>query len=157
MVANNPAFNAPIPGQSLTMHPGSMPMEKPPQFVDPRQAAEFFWTKLNQPKNIIKVVVMLRKGVPCEYLTRAFLYEAIIQGIVSIDCAYLIARVVLKQIAAIGHLKGVPNMKIKNPDQDMINFANTHSEHMYDLPPPQPPSGAAPTKTPITKGLLANG
>jgi hypothetical protein len=66
----------------------------------------------------------------------------------------LIAKVILKQVVAIGHLKGVKNMKIRNPDLDMINFANQNKEHMYDMDTPQPPADPSQT-SPISKGLLA--
>lgn len=149
-LAHNPGLMAAVPGQSLTMAPGSMPMEKPPQFVDPREAAEYFWKKLNTPKSIIKIVVLLRKGVPCEYIARTLLFTAISQGILSIDCALITARLVVKQIAAIGHLKGIKNMVIKNPDKDLINFASQNKEHMYDTDS-EPDTD---TSTGITKGLL---
>lgn len=149
-LAHNPGLMASTPGQSLTKAPGSMPMEKPPQFSDPREAAEYFWGKLNTPKSIIKLVVLLRKGIPCEYIARTLLFTAIAQGIVSIDCALLTARLIVKQIAAIGHLKGVKNIKIKNPDKDLINFALDNKEHMYNTDIAQEPTEAG-----ITKGLLS--
>src|SRR6185369_1518412 len=100
-------LNAKVPGQSLTMAPGSLPMEKPPLITDVNQAAEYFWDKLHSnPKQITKLVVMLRKGVPAEYIARTILFTAIMHGIMHINTALLVAKVLVKQIVAIGALKG---------------------------------------------------
>lgn len=136
MATNMPGFDhglpSKVPGQSLTMAPGSLPMEKPPQFVDPEQAAEFFWMKLHNPKMIIKLVIMLRKGVPAEFIARSILYTAIVHGIIGINTGLLMGRVLLKQIVAIGHLKGVKNMKVKNPDTGFLNFVSQYKDQLYD-------------------------
>lgn len=145
-------LNAKIPGQSLTMTPGSMPMEKPALLNDPQEAAEYFWDKLHSdPKNIVKLVVLLRKGVPCEYLARTILYTAIIHGIIHINTAMLVGKILTKQIAAIGHIKGVKDIKIKNPDTDLINFTNENKDYMYDEAPPMPKI----TASAIKSGLLS--
>jgi hypothetical protein len=143
-------LNAKIPGQSLTMAPGSLPMERPPLLTDPKEAAEYFWDKLHSdPKHIIKLVVMLRKGVPVEYITRTILFTAIMHGIIHINTAMLVAKILFKQIVAIGKLKGVKNMKIKNPDMDFANFVAQNKKYMYnDATPPV-------STSPISKGLLA--
>lgn len=146
---------AKIPGQSLTMAPGSMPMERPPQLTDPKDAAEYFWNKLHTPKQIIKLTVLLRKGVPAEYIARTILFTAIVHGIIHINTALTVGRVLVKQIVAIGHLKGVKNMKIGNTDMDLLNFVNSNKDYMYDSPPPK--DAAEENQSVIKKGLLSNG
>jgi hypothetical protein len=148
-------LNAKVPGQSLTMAPGSLPMEKPPLLTDPKQAAEYFWSKLHVPKQIVKLVILLRRGVPAEYIANTLLYTAIIHGIIHINTAMLIGRILIKQIAAIGHLKGVPNMKIKNPDTEMLNFVSQFPDQNYDTKnrAPQNPNQK---KSPIKSGILAS-
>lgn len=144
-------LNAKVPGQSLTMAPGSMPMEKPPLLTDPNKAAQYFWDKLHSnPKHIVKLVVLLRKGVPAEYIARTILFTAIMNGVIHINTAMLVAKILTKQIIAVGHVKGVKNMKLKNPDLDLINFATQNSKYMYNeaKTPPQ-------NTSPIQKGLLA--
>jgi len=151
----NNGLNAKVPGQSLTMTPGSLPMEKPPLLTDPKQAAEYFWDKLHSDdKHIVKLVVMLRKGVPAEYIARTILFTAIIHGIIQINCALLVGKILVKQIVAIGVLKGVKNMKIKNPDMDFANFMAANKDQMYD----ESPINLSPTvdnSSPIKSGIMA--
>lgn len=148
-------LNAKVPGMSLTMAPGSMPMEKPPMLTDPRQAAEYFWDKFHQnPKMITKLVVMLRKGVPAEYIARTILFTAISQGILHINTGLLILRILVKQIVAIGMLKGVKNMKVRNPDMDFVNFVAENKDYMYDEPPMKQGNNQQ-DQSPIKSGLLA--
>lgn len=149
-------LNAKVPGMSLTMAPGSLPMQRPPLLTDANQAAEYFWDKLHSnPKQIMKLVVMLRKGVPAEYIARTILFTAIIHGIIQINCALMVARVLVKQIVAIGALKGVKNMKIKNPDMEFANFVAANKDQMYDEPPLKINTGMQNQQSPIQSGLLA--
>lgn len=145
-------LNAKIPGQSLTMAPGSMPMEKPPLFTDPAKASQYFWDQLHKDKKtIIKLVVLLRKGVPAEYIARTILFTAIANGIIHINTGLLILRILVKQIAAIGMLKGVKPLHVRNPDLDLMNFVKGNKDFMYNSPSPQEPD----TTNPIKSGLLA--
>ena len=148
-------LNAKVPGQSLTMAPGSMPMEKPPLLTDLQEATDYFWKKLHDPKSIVKLVILLRKGTPCEYIARTILYTAITQGIIHINTALLAARILVKQIAAIGHLKGVKNIKIKNPDMDLLSFIAQHPDQNYDDKPATAPQDEPTNNSPIKSGLLS--
>lgn len=144
-------LNAKIPGMSLTMAPGSMPMEKPPLLTNPEEAAEYFWDKLHSDsKHITKLVVMLRKGISAEYIARTILFTAIMHGIIHINTALLMGKVLVKQIVAIGKLKGVKNLKIRNPDMDFANFVAENKKYMYD----ESPAYTA-EQSPIKAGLLS--
>lgn len=146
-------LGAKIPGQSLTMAPGSMPMEKPPQYTNPRQAAEYFWQKLHDPKQIAKLIVLLKNDVPAEYIARTMLFTAVAHGIIHINTMLIMARVLVKQIAAIGILKGI-KVKVGNPSNDVSNFLGQFPNKDYDSPDVQPKSTVA-DSSPIKSGILA--
>lgn len=114
-------FDAPIPGQSLTMQRGSMAMERPAQFTDPNTALEYVFDRLTQPKKIVMLLAQLKDGCPVEYLTRAILFEGIIQGKWTPDVAMLMAQVIMWQIEAIAKLKGI-KVTLKNPDPKYDEF-----------------------------------
>lgn len=120
-------FDAPIPGQSLTDQPGNSKWEHPPQFTDPKKAADMVWSQLMNKRNIEQVAVMLHKGIPAEAIARTVLFGGFANGKWSPDVAMLIAKPVLYMIAAIGQQAGIDDMKItmpkdKNDPEDPINM-----------------------------------
>lgn len=120
-------FDAPIPGQSLTETPGNATWEHPPQYTDPKKAADMVWSQLMNPKNIEHLVLMLHKGTPAEAIARTVLFGGFTQGKWTPDVAMLIAKPVLAMIVGIGAQAGIDNMKItmpkdKNDPEDPLNM-----------------------------------
>lgn len=141
-------LSAPIPGQSLTTEPGNAAWERPPQFVDPAIALEFIWEQLTKPRRAHHIGKMLRSGVPAEYIARSVVFAGFASGQWSPDVALAIARPVLYQIAAIGEMQGIKNMKIMNSRSDTVSEAfidETDLEASPEEPTPAPD---------VKKGLL---
>jgi len=46
------AFEAPIPGQSLTGRPKNYPWERPPEITDPEVATQMHLMRLSDPKRL---------------------------------------------------------------------------------------------------------
>lgn len=119
-MAYNP-FSAPVPGQSLTKPRGGMPMERPPQFTDINDAAEYVWDRLTQPKQVVRLLAQIKDGVPVEYIVRTILFEGVMQGKWSPDIALNLAQICTWQIEALAKAKGLGYV-LKNPDNDQDEF-----------------------------------
>lgn len=117
-------FDAPIPGQSLTQQPGSSPWEMPPKFTSPDDALEFTFEKLTNPAEATKLALMLKKGIPAEYIANNLLFVGASQALWNMDVALLIKKTLVQQIVSVGHLLKVKNIKIKNsnPEQDKFYY-----------------------------------
>ncbi len=114
-------FDAPIPGQSLTREMGSAPFEMPPQYTDVNEALEYIFDKLTRPREVVKLVLVLKKGMPVEYLARALLFEGFAKGKWTPDMGMLMLRIVMGMMIAIAVQKGV-NPKLFNPDNAYNEF-----------------------------------
>lgn len=114
-------LQAPIPGQSLTQEPGASPYEMPPQHADIQDALEEIWDKLTLPKQVIRLTIILKKGMPVEYLARSILFEGFSKGKWTPDMAFLMLKIVMSMLIAIAVAKGI-KPKIFSPDKDQENF-----------------------------------
>lgn len=87
-------FNAPIPGESLTTEPKSMPYERPPEIADPIEALDKHIESLSREEAMEDALFFLEMGVPLTNLTEGILRSAVMEGIHNVDVSLIIAPVV---------------------------------------------------------------
>lgn len=87
-------FEAPIPGESLTVEPKSMPYERPPEITDPIEALDKHIDSLSRPEAMEDALFFLEMGVPLTNMTEGILRSAVMEGIHSVDVSLIIAPVV---------------------------------------------------------------
>lgn len=117
-------FSAPVPGQSLTQEVGAAPYEQPPQFADVNDALEHMFEKLSDKRQATRLVILLKKGVPVEYIVRTIVYEGFLKNKWTPDTGLLMSRILMAMIIAIGEAAGVKKMVIFNPDKEQEEFLN---------------------------------
>jgi hypothetical protein len=127
-------FQAPIPGQSLTQEQGGAPFEHPPQFTDPNDALEYMFDKLTEARQVVRLVLMVKKGVPVEYIARAIVFQGFSSGKWTPDVAMLMLRIVMAMIISIVVQKGV-KPTIFNPDKEQKAFLDGFLDMAGDTPP----------------------
>ena len=77
---HDPHIGKPIPGQSLTATPGSMPYENPPQVSSAETAYGILKAGLYQPKTQAELGEVTRAGISCETLASSMVMMAFSQG-----------------------------------------------------------------------------
>jgi len=122
-------FNRSIPGQSLTQEPGSTPWEHPPQFANPTDALEYLFETLTQPRNAMQIVMVLKKGMPVEWLAKTIIMDGFTKNKWTPDVGLLILKLVMAMIISVATLKGV-SPKIFNPDKELEDFL----DNIMDVP-----------------------
>lgn len=100
-------FNAPIPGQSLTIEPGNAPWEQPPQTENLDEAIQLHISRLNKPQVVDGIIFMLDIGMPVRAITESIMTSAVMNGIHSVDMSVLVAPVVHEQVKTIGDEAGI--------------------------------------------------
>ena len=105
-------FDTPIPGQSLTDIPGNGPWEHPPQFTNIDDASEYVWKRIHNEKQLGQIITFLNNGIPVEAIARMILFSGFMDGKWTPDVALLLAKVVFKQIMAIGMKAEIPNIEV---------------------------------------------
>src|SRR6267154_596747 len=137
-------FHGSIPGQSLTKPLGSMPHDNPTQYADLNDALTHIFEVLTQSRQITRLVLMLKKGTPVEYIAKTIIFTGFGKGMWSPDVGLMMLKSVMAMIIAIAHLKKVKHV-IFNPDKEQNDFldqfmdmANT-TEQGETNAPQQPP------------------
>jgi hypothetical protein len=114
-------FNAPIPGQGLTDEPGNYPWEHPPQFPAIEDAADFIYDRLSDPKQLKRLLTMMRVGVPIEALVKVITFSGFLEGKFTVDVARLLEPIVAMQIMSKAQVAQVP-AKINLEDTEDTEF-----------------------------------
>ena len=114
-------FNAPIPGQGLTDEPGNYPWEHPPQFPEIEDAADFIYDRLSDPKQLKRLLTMMRIGVPIEALVKVITFSGFLEGKFTVDVARLLEPIVAMQIMSKAQVAEVP-AKITLEDTEDTEF-----------------------------------
>ena len=114
-------FNAPIPGQGLTDEPGNYPWEHPPQFPEIEDAADFIYERLSNPKQLKRLLTMMRIGVPIEALVKVITFSGFLEGKFTVDVARLLEPIVAMQIMSKAQVAQVP-AKINLEDTEDTEF-----------------------------------
>jgi|TARA_R100000084_G_scaffold96620_1_gene50516 hypothetical protein len=114
-------FNAPIPGQGLTDEPGNYPWEHPPQFPEIEDAADFIYERLSDPKQLKRLLTMMRIGVPIEALVKVITFSGFLEGKFTVDVARLLEPIVAMQIMSKAQVAEIP-AKINLEDTEDTEF-----------------------------------
>lgn len=127
-------FNGPIPGQSLSKPMGASPVDNPPQYSNLEDALNHVFETLTQPRQIVRLVLLLKKGVPVEYIARSIIFMGFGKGMWSPDVGLMMLRTVMLQISSIAHIKGIKHV-IFNPDKAQNDFL----DQFLDMAPEENP------------------
>jgi len=136
-------FSTPIPGQSLTMRPGSQAFEKPWVYTDPDECLVFLVGRLEEDRKLKEEhLSLLASGVPVEYIVNTAAFAGFTEGLWSPDTAELIKPPLAMYFILLGLDKDVP-MVLFNPDKgdqartlsdgDMINSMAKLNPRAFNL------------------------
>lgn len=92
------AFDAPIPGQSLTDTPKNAAYERPPEIVDPIEAIDAHIDNLTKEGAMEDVLYFLEMGVDLQTMVQGILRSGVVAGLHSIDISLIIAPVIHEYI-----------------------------------------------------------
>lgn len=101
-------LNAPIPGQSLTKSPeNTSAWEQPSKYTDVEGALISLFKHIGAPKNLPKVMDLIRKDVPITVITKTLLFSAFGQGAITPDMALLMYQPLAVHLVTLGRLAGI--------------------------------------------------
>lgn len=108
MASPNLFLDAPIPGQSLTVEPGSVPWENPPQYVTLADAVGFYTDRLDDPDAILQLLDALEKDIPILTIVNTFTKASLMYGYHTVDIGFLVTPILVEMIKTIAELNDVP-------------------------------------------------
>jgi hypothetical protein len=107
MASPNLFLDAPIPGQSLTVEPGSVPWEQPPQYVTIDDVASFYSDKLDNPEAIFELMSLLENGTPVLTIVNTMVKSSIMKGYHTVDTGFLVTPIIVEIIKTLADLNDV--------------------------------------------------
>ena len=107
MIEQTPNFEAPIPGQSLTGEPKSLPFENPPQLDKVEDVIKFYISNMSQQETMDDIFIALEEGFPLNILVKSILSTGVMEGMHSIDTSLIVAPVVHEYIHGAAVSEGI--------------------------------------------------
>jgi len=124
----DPAFDAPIPGQSLTAEPRNRPWRNPPQLDTVEDAMEYYLPRLSSRELAPRLLEVIESGIPLTSLAETIVTGGSMQGVHSIDVGLLVAPILVEymkgmaEIAEIEYNLGTED-KEAQPDPQLVRRA----------------------------------
>lgn len=87
-------FEAPIPGQSLTMEPKNAPWENPPQINTVEEASMMYIQRLANQDVIDDLAALCEMGLPLKPVVESIYMNGVMEGVHTIDVGMLVAPVI---------------------------------------------------------------
>ena len=89
-------FDAPIPGQSLTVELGSRPWQTPPEMSTFEEGLDFYISRIVDPKMAAQLLDIIETGVPLTAIAETLTLGGAMQGLHSIDVGILVNPVLVE-------------------------------------------------------------
>ena len=153
-------LTAPIPGQSLTVEPGSVPWEQPPSYVTIDEVAHMYVDKFNNPEAIDQLLEILKTGIPILTLVNGLVKMSIMKGYHTVDTGFLVTPIVVEIIRTIADLNDVtytvsPEDNIKEKPVSPLAIKRIIDEVRKEVKAGSTQQAAEEASAPAPTGLLS--
>lgn len=108
MADPNIFLDAPIPGQSLTLEPGSVPWEQPPQYTTLAEVVKFYTEQIDNPDLILDLLDLLKRDIPILTIVNVLTKTSLMKGYHTVDVGFLVTPILVEMIKTIAELNDVP-------------------------------------------------
>lgn len=117
--------STPVPGQSLTMRPGSQKFERPWKFTNPDDCVMFMIDKMEENRELKEQQLsQIAAGVPIEYIVNTIAFVGFSEGLWSPDVAELIKPPLAMYFILTATAENIP-MVVFNPEKnDQAKLSN---------------------------------
>jgi len=126
--AQEPSFEAPIPGMSLTTEPGSRPWEQPPQYTTVMETADHYIENLFSPDGIDLVVAASEMGSSALDIAEKLTMSGASRGVHSVDVGVMVSPILVEVIKTVANFTDV-ELPIGDED-DSNRFSDAMAELM---------------------------
>jgi hypothetical protein len=158
MANPNMFLSAPIPGQSLTVEPGNVPWEQPPQYTTLDEVVKFYSNKMSDPEIMLDLLELVKRDIPILTIVNTLTKSALMQGYHYVDVGFLVTPILVEMIKTIAELNDVSYVvstadKIKKDTVD----PRVIKELIDDMKKTNTEVPMVGQEKPLAKGLMARG
>jgi len=120
-VREEPSFDMPIAGQSLTAELGGRPWQQPPQYTTVEEALDYYIPSLESEEVSTQLLDVLEMGIPVTSVANAMQTASVMDGKHSVDVGVLVLPVLIELIMLIAETAGVEYISGLEPDKTIMN------------------------------------
>lgn len=107
ILQEEPSFDAPVPGMSLTHELGDRPWQTPAQYSTVDEAMSFYLPKLSSEDFAAPLLQAMELGVPLTNLANSIQIAGVMEGIHSLDVGILVIPVLVETMMLLGDSAGI--------------------------------------------------
>jgi len=158
MANPNMFLSAPIAGQSLTVEPGNVPWEQPPQYTTLDEVVNFYSDKMSDPEIVLDLLDLLKRDIPILTIVNTLTKSSLMQGYHYVDVGFLVTPILVEMIKTIAELNDVTYVISAEEKQNkgrvdprvIQELIEDMKKETTDAPIPE-------AEKPSAKGLMARG
>ena len=106
-MSNQPSFDAPIPGMSLTHELGARPWQQPAQFPDVDSAIEYYMRRMTSEEFIEQLIDILEMGVPVTTVANTLQLSSVMEGKHTVDVGMLVVPLLMEMMMMLAESAGI--------------------------------------------------
>lgn len=106
-MSNQPSFDAPIPGMSLTHELGARPWQQPAQFPDVDSAIEYYMGRMTSEEFIEQLIDILEMGVPVTTVANTLQLSSVMEGKHTVDVGMLVVPLLMEMMMMLAESAGI--------------------------------------------------
>jgi len=107
IVSNEPSFDAPIPGMSLTHELGARPWQTPAQFSTVDDTVEYYMSRMTSEEFIDQLIDVLEMGVPVTTVANTIQLAGVMDGKHSVDVGMLVVPLLMEMMMMLAESAGI--------------------------------------------------
>jgi len=140
LLSNEPTFDAPLPGMSLTHELGGRPWQQPAQFTSVDEVIEYYMSRMTSEEFMLQLVDVLEMGVPVTVLANTMQMASAMEGVHSLDTGMLVLPVLIEMIMLLGDSAGIEYTSgLEDPDTGktreslLAKYASKYKKQLDDI------------------------
>tara|TARA_R100000458_G_C8261485_1_gene236952 strand:+ start:570 stop:1091 length:522 start_codon:yes stop_codon:yes gene_type:complete len=117
-LSNEPSFDRPIAGQSLTHELGARPWQNPSQYTTVDEAIDYYMERMSSEDFMVQLVDVLEMGVPVTTLANTIQMSNVMNGVHNLDVGMLVLPLIMEMLMMIGDSAEIKyNTGLDNPNE----------------------------------------
>ena len=97
-MSNQPSFDAPIPGQSLTMELGARPWQNASRFTTVDDTIDYYMERMSSEEFMVQLAEVLEAGVPVTSIANSIQLSSVMEGVHTVDVGMTVQVLSMKQV-----------------------------------------------------------
>jgi|TARA_R100001460_G_C3555864_1_gene175475 hypothetical protein len=132
-------FRGPVPGQAMTAGEKSRPWFNPAKYNTVEDAMEFYLETLSSEQQSIKLLSVIKKGIPLTSLSETITTGGVMEGLHTIDVALLLNPILVEFMKGLSELAKVKyTLDGSIPEEQQVDMSTVKSAIEEELSSKEP-------------------